>query len=93
MSIAKTKDTRRVTENVRHLGGTLIADLNLLKAQALTANRAPKGHGFLNNTSFPVGIIGCETIGRYVYGAYLDLPKDNGYLSKGVTTLRNLSLP
>jgi hypothetical protein len=87
MSAVKNKDTRRASEIVKHLEGTLIADLKSLKMQALTANK-PAGHGSLNYTIFLVGLVGCETIGRYVCGSDLDQPKNGsapdpgGYISR-----------
>lgn len=82
MSSAKTKDTRRASEIVKHLEGTLIADLKSLKAQALTTDKPP-GHGSLNYTIFLVGLVGCETIGRYIYGADLDQPKNGSVPDPG----------
>ena len=87
MSAVKTKDTRRASEIVKHLEGTLIADLKSLKMQALTTNKPP-GLGSLNYTIFLVGLVGCETIGRYVCGADLDQPKNGtmpdpgGYITR-----------
>lgn len=89
MNARKNKDTRRASEILEHLKGTLIADLKSLKeqAQALTPNKPP-GHGSLNYTLFLVGLVGCETMGRYICGADLEQPKNahapdpGGYITR-----------
>lgn len=87
MSAATNKDTWRASEIIKHLEGTLIADLKSLKAQALTTDK-PSGHGSLNYTIFLVGLVGCETIGRYVCGADLDQKRNanvsdpGGYITR-----------
>jgi hypothetical protein len=87
MSAATDKNHRRASEIVRHLEGTLIADLKSLKACALTANKHPD-HGSLNYTIFLVGLIGCETLGRYAYGADLDQRRDGSVRDVGAHITR-----
>jgi hypothetical protein len=82
MSAAKNKDIRRASDIVKYLEGTLIADLKSLKVQALTTDKPP-GHGSLNYTIFLVGLVGCETIGRYVCGADLDQPRNGSASDPG----------
>ena len=87
MSVRKNKDSRRASEILSHVEGTLIADLNSLKAQALIPSKPP-AHGSLNYTLFLVGLVGCETMGRYVCGADLDQPENcsvpdpGGYITR-----------
>lgn len=82
MIARKNKDARRASEILKHVEGTLIADLNSLKAQALTTNKPP-AHGSLNYTLFLVGLVGCETMGRYVCGADLDQPRNGSVADPG----------
>ncbi len=75
MNAKKNKKSRRVSKILEHLEGTLIADLRSLKVCASTPREQNSGLGTLNYTLFLVGLIGCETLGRYVCGADLDLDK------------------
>lgn len=87
MNEAISIDVRHASEIFNHLEGTLIADLKSLKAYALMKEK-PQEHGSLNYTIFLVGLVGCETLGRYVCGADLDYPKNGnapdvgGYITR-----------
>ena len=87
MSAETNENVRRASEIARHLEGTLIADLKSLKVCALTENKQPD-HGSLNYTIFLVGLIGCETLGRYAYGADLDQPRNDGMPDVGAYIIR-----
>lgn len=88
MKAKETKNIRRASEIFEHLEGTLIADLKSLKACALTPKEPNVGQGSLNCTLFLLALVGCETIGRYVYGADLDKKNNNstpdvgGYINR-----------
>ena len=88
MKAEENKNIRRASEIFEHLEGTLIADLKSLKACALTHKEPNSGQGSLNYTIFLVALVGCETIGRYVYGADLDkktkdsTPDVGGYINR-----------
>ena len=88
MKAREENNFRRALEVFEHLEGTLIADLKSLKACALTPKKRNSGQGALNYTIFLVALVGCETIGRYVYGADLDKKEKNstpdagGYINR-----------
>ncbi len=90
MKVKENKNIRYASEILEHLEGTLIADLKSLKACALTPKEPNSGQGSLNYTIFLVALVGCETIGRYVYGADLDkksrssTPDVGGYINRFV---------
>lgn len=88
MKAKENKNIRRASQILEHLEGTLIADLKSLKACAGTPKEPNSGQGSLNYTLFLVALVGCETIGRYVYGADLDkkdknsTPDVGGYINR-----------
>ena len=88
MNVKENKNTRRASEILEHLEGTLIADLKSLKLCASTPKEQNSSLGGLNYTLFLVELIGCETLGRYVCGADLDKkdqcssPDVGGYINR-----------
>lgn len=95
MNAKDNKNSRRASKILVHLEGTLIADLKSLKVCASTPKEQNSGLGALNYTLFLVGLIGCETLGRYVCGADLDkkdhnsTPDVGGYITRFIEKFPN----
>ena len=72
MGTKKQNKTKKASEILDHLEGTLIADIKSLKMCAIELIGCSKSDfGHLNYTTLLVGLVGCETLGMYVNGADL----------------------
>lgn len=92
MNKKDSKPTIEAQNILSHIEGTLIADLKSLKTLAVKLKKDPnlvENGGSLNYLIFLVGLVGCETLGNYAYGADLHksskentIPDIGGYINR-----------